>query len=33
VAIAPCLDRDTRRAIQSRGYRPQSLDDLTADLL
>lgn len=33
VAIAPDLNSDMRRAIQSRGYRPQSLDDLTADLL
>jgi hypothetical protein len=33
VAIAPSLTPEARQAIQSVGYLPQSLDDLTAGLL
>jgi hypothetical protein len=33
VAIAPSLTPEARQAIQSKGYLPQSLDDLTAGLL
>ena len=33
VAIAPSLSREARQAIETAGYLPQSLDDLTAELL
>ena len=33
VAIAPSLTREARQAIETAGYLPQSLDDLTAALL
>ena len=33
VAIAPSLSREARQAIETAGYLPQSLDELTAELL
>ena len=33
VAIAPSLTSEARRAIEAKGYIPQSLEDLTAGLL
>lgn len=33
VAIAPALNQEARQAIQAMGYLPQSLGDLTTDLM